>query len=261
MATVNAIGTANPIQLVYGGTNASLTASNGGIFYSTASAAAILAGTATANQIVLSGSSTTPSWSTATYPATTTINQILYSSAANTIGGLATANSAALVTNSTGVPAFSSTMTNGQVIIGSTGATPTAATLTPGPGISISNAAGSISISATFEGNWVNQTTSSVTLAAGMNYMINNGASLVTLTLPTSPTLGDTFQVAGFSSGGWKVAQNASQVMQFGSTATTAGVTGFAASANQYDRILITYAASNTFVCTVMQCTGGITIN
>jgi len=56
--------------LTEGGTNASLTASNGGVFYSTASAAAILAGTATANQILLSGASTTPAWSTATYPAT-----------------------------------------------------------------------------------------------------------------------------------------------------------------------------------------------
>ena len=58
------------IALADGGTNASLTASNGGIFYSTASAGAILAGTATAGQILRSGASTTPSWSTATYPAT-----------------------------------------------------------------------------------------------------------------------------------------------------------------------------------------------
>src|SRR3954471_17961003 len=98
------------IGLAYGGTNANLTASNGGIFYSTASAGAILAGTATANQILLSGSSTTPAWSTATYPATTTINQLLYSSSANTIAGLATANSGVLITSSGGVPSISSTL-------------------------------------------------------------------------------------------------------------------------------------------------------
>src|SRR5260221_5755966 len=39
------------IALANGGTNASLTASNGGIFYSTASAVAILAGTSTANKV------------------------------------------------------------------------------------------------------------------------------------------------------------------------------------------------------------------
>ena len=51
-----------PLSLAQGGTNASLTASNGGIFYSTASAAAILAGTATANLPLLSGTSTSPTW-------------------------------------------------------------------------------------------------------------------------------------------------------------------------------------------------------
>lgn len=58
------------IALANGGTNASLVASNGGIIYSTASAMAVLAGTATAGQILRSGSSAAPSWSTATYPAT-----------------------------------------------------------------------------------------------------------------------------------------------------------------------------------------------
>ncbi len=53
-----------PISLAHGGTNANLTASNGGIFYSTASAGAILSGTATAGLALLSGASTTPTWST-----------------------------------------------------------------------------------------------------------------------------------------------------------------------------------------------------
>ena len=98
------------IGLINGGTGANLTASNGGIVYSTASAMAILSGTATANQIILSGASTTPAWSTATYPATTTINQLLYSSSGNVIAGLATANSGVLITSSGGVPSISSTL-------------------------------------------------------------------------------------------------------------------------------------------------------
>lgn len=105
--TATALSTAN---LQSGGTNASLIASNGGIFYSTGSAAAILSGTATANQTLLSGSSSAPVWSTATYPATTTINQILYSSSANTIVGLATANNGTLITSAGGVPSISSTL-------------------------------------------------------------------------------------------------------------------------------------------------------
>lgn len=98
------------IGLTYGGTNANLTASNGGIFYSTASAGSILSGTATAGQHLQSGASTTPSWTTATYPSSTTINQLLYSSSANVIGGLATANNGVLITSSGGVPSISSTL-------------------------------------------------------------------------------------------------------------------------------------------------------
>lgn len=72
------------LALTEGGTNASLTANNGGILYSTASAAAILSGTATANQVLLSGSSTTPAWSTATYPATAgTSGNVLQSDGTN----------------------------------------------------------------------------------------------------------------------------------------------------------------------------------
>lgn len=64
-----------------------------------------------------------PGFSTATYPITTTVSQILYSSATNTITGLATANSGALVTSSTGVPSIT-TGTTGQVLTGVTGGTP-----------------------------------------------------------------------------------------------------------------------------------------
>lgn len=98
------------IGLINGGTGANLTASNGGIVYSTASALAILSGTATAGQIVLSGASTTPTWSTATYPATVGVSQILYASSANVVAGLATANNGVLITSAGGVPSISSTL-------------------------------------------------------------------------------------------------------------------------------------------------------
>jgi hypothetical protein len=50
------------LGLTNGGTAASLTASNGGIVYSSGSALAILAGTVTASQCLLSGSNAAPSW-------------------------------------------------------------------------------------------------------------------------------------------------------------------------------------------------------
>lgn len=48
-------------------------------------------------------------FSTATYPATTTVSQILYSSSSNTVAGLATANSGVLTTSSGGVPSIDTT--------------------------------------------------------------------------------------------------------------------------------------------------------
>ena len=140
---------ASVIPLLYGGTNAALVASNGGIFYSTSTAGAILAGTATANQILLSGSNAAPSWSTATYPSSTTINQLLYSSSTNTIAGLATANRGVLTTTTTGVPVITALATDGQLIIGSTAGAPAAASLTAGTGITITPGSNSISIAVT----------------------------------------------------------------------------------------------------------------
>ena len=134
------------LRLANGGTSADLTASNGGIFYSTATAGAILSGTATADQVLLSGSSSAPAWSTATYPATTTINQLLYSSSNNVITGLSTANDGVLTTGTTGIPVITSLSSDGQLIIGSSAGAPAAATLTAGTGISITNGHNSISI-------------------------------------------------------------------------------------------------------------------
>ena len=146
LATTSQIPTAIPVPLAEGGTNANLTASDGGIFYSTATAGAILAGTATAGQMLRSGSSAAPTWSATVWPNTTTANGLLYSSAIDTISEIASANSAMLVTNSAGVPSWSGSMTNGQLMIGNTGGTPTKGTLTPAGGVQITNASASITI-------------------------------------------------------------------------------------------------------------------
>lgn len=98
------------VVLADGGTSASLTASNGGIFYSTASAGAILAGTATAGQMLQSGASAAPTWSTSTYPTSNAISTLLYASSANVMAALATANNGVLITSGTGVPSISSTL-------------------------------------------------------------------------------------------------------------------------------------------------------
>lgn len=170
-----------PLILSNGGTGAGLTASVGGVVYSGASALAILAGDVTARKMLQSGASAAPSWSTTTWPATTTANRILYSSSTSVIGEITSATSAVLVTSSAGVPAFSSSMTNGQLIIGSTGATPTAAALIQGSGVTITNGAGSITISATGTGG-------TVTSVTGTSNQINVANPTTTPVLTLSST-------------------------------------------------------------------------
>lgn len=80
-------GVTGILPLPNGGANAALTASNGGVVYSTATALAVLAGTATAGQMLRSGASGAPSWSTATWPSTVTVNQVLHATSSNVVGG------------------------------------------------------------------------------------------------------------------------------------------------------------------------------
>jgi hypothetical protein len=61
---------------------------------------------------ILRGNGTNYVASTATYPNTTTANQLLVSTAANTVGELTTANNGVLVTSGAGVPSVGSTLPN-----------------------------------------------------------------------------------------------------------------------------------------------------
>lgn len=107
-----------------------------------------IAATANTGAVLQNNSGADPSYSTATYPSTTTVSQILYSSATNVVSGLATANRAVVTTNSTGVPVVTALATDGQLIIGSTAGAPAAATITAGTGITVTNASNSITIAA-----------------------------------------------------------------------------------------------------------------
>jgi hypothetical protein len=138
--------------------------------------------------------------STATYPTTTVINQLLYSNAANAVVGLATANSAALVTTAAGVPVMSGTMTNGQIIIGSTGATPVAASLIVGSyGLGVISGAGSLQIVQ----NILNLVAGRLTLATGAPVADVSGAT----TLYYTPYKGTDIMLYSGTPGVWSYFQ------------------------------------------------------
>lgn len=187
-----------------------------------------------------------------------TINQLAYYAATgSTVSGLATANSAMLYTNSSGIPAWSASMTNGQVMIGSTGGSPVPAALVAGTGVMIANAANSITISVTGSGmSWTEIVGTSQTMVADNGYVANN-AGLVTLTLPTTAAFGTVISVCGKGAGGWRIAQNANQSIRFGSSTTTVGVGGSLASTISANSIDILCTTAN-LVWTVQGAPQGI---
>jgi hypothetical protein len=104
----------------------------------------------------------------------------------------------------------------------------------------------------------VDQTSSSVTIAPSTLYIIDNGASLVTLTLPATSAIGSIVKIVGLSAGLWKVVYTTGQSIKVGSSSSTA-TTGNIASVLASDCIeLVCVVANTTWTSTAVQ--GNITV-
>ncbi len=143
---------------------------------------------------------------TATYPTTTTANQLLYSSATNTIGGLTSANSSVLVTNGSGVPSLSTTLPTGLTI---SGLATDLAISDGGTGQSTATAAFDALAPTTTTGDIIYYNgTDNVRLAVGSTgqvLRVSSGApswgSNLTIGTPTATTSGTAVNVTGLPSG------------------------------------------------------------
>jgi hypothetical protein len=151
--------------------------------------------------------------------------------------------------------------TNGQIPIGSTGADPVLATLSAGTGVTITNGAGSITVSSSGGGlTWVDVTGITQAMAVNTGYIADN-VGLVTMTLPATAAQGTVVAVAGGNSGtgGWKIAQNSGQQINFGKATTTSGTGGSLASTLQYDCVYLLCTTANTN-WVVLNSVGNITV-
>ncbi len=92
---------------------------------------------------------------------------------------------------------------------------------------------------------WLDVTSSTQAMLRNTGYVVSNGSSLVTFTLPATAAIGDTYVVQGQSSGGWKVDVNTGQILNVGAQPTTI-TTGSAASTNQWNSITIVCTTANT---------------
>jgi hypothetical protein len=150
-------------------------------------------------------------------------------------------------------------LTAGQVLVGTTSGDPVGAAITGTNGIVVTNASGSVQISNSL-GSWINQTTTTVTMAVNSSYQANN-AALVTLTLPATAAFGSEFRVAGVGAGGWKIAQAAGQQINFGNVTTTSGTSGFLASTLANDGVWLVCTTANTQFQVFTGSIGNITFN
>lgn len=167
-----------------------------------------------------------------------------------------TANS--MMTFGVGGLVTATALTNGQLMIGSTGVAPVAATLTAGAGITVTNAAGSITIAANNSGMEWTVLVAGTTAADNQGYFCNGGA-LVDVALPAASVVGDTFEVVAMNATGWRITQGAGQQIQIGNVATTAGAGGSLASTAIGDAVTLVVSVVNTnWIVTKVQ--GNITV-
>ena len=137
-------------------------------------------------------------------------------------------------------------LTDGQLPIGNTGNDPTAATLTAGTGVSITNGAGSITINSVGAGMTWTVVTGTTQAAAVNNGYVANNAGLVTITLPSTSAVGDVVGIQGMNNAtGWKVAQNGGNQIFFGAASTTSGAGGYLASTATYDAVQLMCITAN----------------
>lgn len=196
-----------------------------------------------------------------------------------------------LLGNGTSPVSSVSVGTNGQLLIGSTGAAPSFSTLTLVGGLTQTPGAGTLTLTApaititgtgvTVTGSpvslggtvtltvpaggitWVNVTGTTQTIVTNTGYIANNVAQVV-FTLPATANLGDTFYITGngtVGTAGWQLKQNASQQIFFGFTSTTAGTGGSLTSTNQLDSIhAVCVVAGASTIWNVISSIGNITV-
>lgn len=83
------------------------------------------------------------------------------------------------------------------------------------------------------------------TMTVNRNYVATN-AALSTFTLPAVAPVGTSIQVSGQGAGGWRIAQNAGQVIRLNTASTTVGTGGSVSSATQYASITLRCTVANT---------------
>lgn len=152
--------------------------------------------------------------------------------------------------------------TSGQVLLGSSAADPVFATLTSSGGtIAFTTGAGTLNIDTVASGDAWAVITADQTAVVNNGYICNKG-TVLTLTLPATAVVGNLIEVTGINTAlGWKIAQNANQIIHFGTSNTTTGVGGSLASTAIRDSIkIVCVVAGASTEWNVISSIGNITV-
>lgn len=176
-----------------------------------------------------------------------------------------TISSAQVVTLANALPVGSgglgitTTPTNGQIPIGN-GTNYTAATLSAGSGVSITNAAGSVTIASSGGGTTWKLISANQTLVAGESYLVDTSGGAITLALPAIAVIGDYFRVYNLSGANQvTISQGAGQQVRIASSLTTSGVGGSLTTTSAGDSLeIVCSVANNNF--NVVSLIGNITV-
>ena len=142
---------------------------------------------------------------------------------------------------------------------GTTGGAPAAATLTAGVGISIANAAGSITISNTGVGPVWNLISGNLTLVVDNGYICVAPGGNLLLDLPAVSPVGSTIEVALDGATSWTIRQAGAQCIQVGDVTTTVGPGGSLSSTAQGDSIKLVCRTADT-LWIVLYMIGNLTV-
>lgn len=159
--------------------------------------------------------------------------------------GTQTANSVPYGTGTSAAIAWTDALTDGQIVIGATGAPPLAANLTAGTGISITNAANSVTINSVGGGLTWSNITISQTLAVNNGYFCVFPGGVLSLALPAVSAVGDTISIVLDGATSFVITQAALQQIRVGASTTSLGLGGSLASTAQGDCITMVCRTAN----------------
>lgn len=132
-------------------------------------------------------------------------------------------------------------------------------TITAGTGITVIPGANTITIASSGGSSFTWQVITTSQSASVNNGYITNSSSLITVTLPSTVAVGSLIELTGLGTGGWSIAQNSGQSINFGVSTTTTGTGGSLSSSEQYDSVRIVCIVANT-TFNVLSSIGNLTV-